>query len=259
MDQSESAVADTLSTFGPTPDWSNEFVTLTEVGPHLGSRTNPFRFAGQYQDPSATESGFYYLRARYYDPTVSQFVSVDPLASKTGRPYAYVSGDPLNQTDKAGLCSAGPFSVPIWGSGPCVSLPNRLPDYITVQVQIPAGQLAWGQKWAGVQLGFSYDRYGNAYFDIGPAVGYTAAAGLSANAGWINSETTPTEAQLKRYISGPTITCGGYYFVGAQAVNGDVGGTNKNDFGYELGVGNPEATASATYGWQFGPHGPLHW
>ena len=69
-----------------------------------GSITNPFRFSGEYQDPAATESGFYYLRARYYDPVTGQFLSLDPVVRMTRQPYSYVSGNPLNRSDPDGLC-----------------------------------------------------------------------------------------------------------------------------------------------------------
>ena len=71
-----------------------------------GSITNPFRFCGQYQD---LESGYYYLRARYYDPVTAQFLAADPAVGHTRAPYGYVSGNPLNQVDLAGL---GLFPTP---------------------------------------------------------------------------------------------------------------------------------------------------
>jgi uncharacterized protein RhaS with RHS repeats len=37
-----------------------------------GTTITPLGFAGQYTDP---ETGFQYLRARYYDPATAQFVS----------------------------------------------------------------------------------------------------------------------------------------------------------------------------------------
>jgi uncharacterized protein RhaS with RHS repeats len=46
----------------------------------------------------------YYLRARCYDPTTGQFLTVDPAVAKTRSPYAYVAGNPLNHTDHTGLC-----------------------------------------------------------------------------------------------------------------------------------------------------------
>jgi RHS repeat-associated protein len=42
---------------------------------------------------------------RYYDPVTSQFLSVDPLVDKTGTPYAYTGGDPVNRNDPSGLCN----------------------------------------------------------------------------------------------------------------------------------------------------------
>jgi len=72
-----------------------------------GSVVNPFRFAGEYID---SESGLYYLRARYYDPTTGQFVSRDSMLASTREPYAYAHNDPLDVTDPSGLCDWNPFA-----------------------------------------------------------------------------------------------------------------------------------------------------
>lgn len=61
--------------------------------------TTRFGYAGQYQD----STGLTYLRARYYDPTTAQFLSVDPLVHTTHDPYNYTGGNPLQQTDPLGL------------------------------------------------------------------------------------------------------------------------------------------------------------
>jgi RHS repeat-associated protein len=65
-----------------------------------GSASNPFRFAGQYLD---TESGLYYLRARYYNSTTGQFLTRDPAGALSGSHYAYASDSPTNLVDPAGL------------------------------------------------------------------------------------------------------------------------------------------------------------
>jgi RHS repeat-associated protein len=62
---------------------------------------SPFGYAGQYTD---TETGYQYLRARYYDPTNGQFLTRDPISALTREPYAYVAGSPLGATDPSGLC-----------------------------------------------------------------------------------------------------------------------------------------------------------
>jgi RHS repeat-associated protein len=66
--------------------------------------TSPFQYAGQYKD---SESGLYYLRARYYDPGTAQFISRDPLTSITRQPYSYVANNPLNFADATGLRGSG--------------------------------------------------------------------------------------------------------------------------------------------------------
>ena len=77
-----------------------------------GSATStPFGYAGQYTD---AETGFQYLRARYYDPATGQFLTVDPLVDSTGHPYAYAADNPANNTDPSGqdFCNG---STPIFG------------------------------------------------------------------------------------------------------------------------------------------------
>jgi RHS repeat-associated protein len=65
-----------------------------------GTWSTPFGFAGEYQD---AETGFIYLRARYYDPATAQFLTRDPALATTRAPYAYVAGNPLNARDPSGL------------------------------------------------------------------------------------------------------------------------------------------------------------
>jgi RHS repeat-associated protein len=64
-----------------------------------GSATTPFGFAGQYLDSA---SGFYYLRARWYDAVTGAFVSVDPEAAATESPYGYADNNPLDDVDPLG-------------------------------------------------------------------------------------------------------------------------------------------------------------
>jgi RHS repeat-associated protein len=66
--------------------------------------TSPFGYAGQYTD---TETGLQWDRARYYDPTTAQFLTVDPLAALTGARYTYTGGNPITGADPTGLIDWG--------------------------------------------------------------------------------------------------------------------------------------------------------
>lgn len=67
---------------------------------HSGADTTTLLFNGQYRD---SETGNYYLRARYYDPTSGQFLTRDPLEAETRAPYSYAGSDPLDNSDSSGM------------------------------------------------------------------------------------------------------------------------------------------------------------
>jgi RHS repeat-associated protein len=77
----------------------------------LGSNyyNSPFKFNGKELDE---ETGFYYYGARYYDPKISLWLSVDPLAEKRMglSPYNFVQNNPLNRIDPDGA-----LDYPIYG------------------------------------------------------------------------------------------------------------------------------------------------
>ena len=49
------------------------------------------------------ETGFQYLRARYYDPGTGQFLTRGPIEAETREAYGYVGDNPLNGTEPSGL------------------------------------------------------------------------------------------------------------------------------------------------------------
>ena len=67
---------------------------------------NPIRYRGYYYD---TETGFYYLQSRYYDPEVSRFINADGYVS-TGQGlnscnmFAYCGNNPIDKADYYGYC-----------------------------------------------------------------------------------------------------------------------------------------------------------
>jgi len=75
-----------------------------QLGTPVPNDTNPFRYAGDAYD---SETGYIYLRARYYDPVTSCFVSEDSYTGEIGDPlslnlYAYCGNDPVNRVDPSG-------------------------------------------------------------------------------------------------------------------------------------------------------------
>jgi RHS repeat-associated protein len=74
--------------------------SLTPMDPQQGR--NKYRLSGEAFDLS---SGLYYLRARYYDPTIGRFLSPDPvmLPEMPGaNSYTYVANNPSRFVDPSG-------------------------------------------------------------------------------------------------------------------------------------------------------------
>jgi RHS repeat-associated protein len=73
----------------------------TLVEEHLNSNNSPYKFNGKELDE---ETGNYYYGARYYDPKMSIWLSVDPLAEEYPgwSPYNYTLNNPINLVDPDG-------------------------------------------------------------------------------------------------------------------------------------------------------------
>jgi RHS repeat-associated protein len=126
-----------------------------------GTATTRFLYAGEYLDSA---SGFYYFRARWYDPATGEFTSLDPEVAQTSQPFEYAIDDPVNNSDPSG----------------------DYPYYVDVRTQGNAG-VAWAQVDAQgsgrVRVSFGFNSlpfYAN-------LVGYsvtTISSGWSLNYKW---------------------------------------------------------------------------
>jgi RHS repeat-associated protein len=85
----------------------NHFV-YDSFGNRSGSSTADFRFGYTGRELDG-ETGLYYYRARYYDPTVGRFISEDPVGFSAGDTnlYRYVNNSPTNYTDPTGTTISG--------------------------------------------------------------------------------------------------------------------------------------------------------
>lgn len=77
------------------------------------ANVNPFRYRGYIYD---TETGFYYVTSRYYDPEIGRFINADDIdyLGADGSPlsynlFAYCMNNPVNRFD-----DDGNFSLPNW-------------------------------------------------------------------------------------------------------------------------------------------------
>ncbi len=127
-----------------------------------GTAPNPFLFQGQYQD---VESGLYYLRARYYDASVSQFIGRDPAVMGTREPYAYTVDNPLNGIDPTGL--------DFWGDAQnfVIGAAKQLPTPVQQAI-------GWGAGAGASGVGGAHDFVIGAQADLDAGLGGDARRGL---------------------------------------------------------------------------------
>lgn len=83
--------------------WGEILSTTGTLASTIG-QSNPLRYRGYYYE---SETGFYYLQSRYYDPVTLRFVNADAYIS-TGQGiletnmYAYCLNNPVNMIDSTG-------------------------------------------------------------------------------------------------------------------------------------------------------------
>lgn len=91
--------------------WREHYTPFGEQLQNPAANDNLDGFTGHIKD-SAT--GLNYMQARYYDPVIGRFLSVDPVTLlDNGNPgnfnrYAYTLNDPINLIDPNGECSTDP-------------------------------------------------------------------------------------------------------------------------------------------------------
>lgn len=81
--------------------------SFTPYGENEQAATEGPGYTGHYSD---TGTGLVYMEARYYDPVIGRFLSVDPVTFAPNRPqffnrYWYANGNPYKYTDPDGRCA----------------------------------------------------------------------------------------------------------------------------------------------------------
>jgi RHS repeat-associated protein len=164
----------------------------------------PLRFLGQYFD---SETGLHYNRARYYDPALGCYLSLDPaLPAGSANLYRYVAGNPINLTDPLGLFGESwpgwvkttvsvAASVAVVGLA-VLALPAELPILAAVAATVAVGALAGaagfgvsaamtkgGCVWCGIKEGAVIGAIGALPFVAAIVLAGPAAIGVGVMAG----------------------------------------------------------------------------
>ena len=77
----------------------------TNISSSFIGNINPLRYRGYYYD---TETGFYYLQSRYYDPAIGRFINADTYTTTDAdgllstNMFAYCENNPVMGTDPTG-------------------------------------------------------------------------------------------------------------------------------------------------------------
>jgi RHS repeat-associated protein len=93
--------ADRLTDANQAVTDSYTYLAFGEEKASSGSTTNPFRYVGQVGYYRDGQTPLLYLRARYYEPGVGRFVTIDPLFGGSNG-YVYVKANPVTQVDPSG-------------------------------------------------------------------------------------------------------------------------------------------------------------
>ena len=96
-------------------------------------------YTGHVNDP---DTGLVYMQARYYDPSIGRFLSVDPVGPIAGNifnfsRYSYTNNNPVNHIDPDGRCPDTDF-----GCGVMAESSGQHPDQMKPAIPFIIGTLA---------------------------------------------------------------------------------------------------------------------
>jgi RHS repeat-associated protein len=101
----------------------------------LGTPPKGPGYTGHVNDP---DTGLVYMQARYYDPAVGRFLSIDPVSPEAGKffnfnRFTYGNDNPLVNTDPDGRQNADDFAkLKVCGDAACTLVPDRKGVYQVV-------------------------------------------------------------------------------------------------------------------------------
>ncbi|HIE02850.1 MAG TPA: hypothetical protein EYP59_21640 [Thiotrichaceae bacterium] len=146
----------TLTDQNATPTDTYDYEAFGELLEETGETENNYRYTGEQLDPN---TGDYYLRARYYDPSSGRFLSMDSFNGVNQDPitlhkYLYANADPVNMIDPTGYFSLGSVSASNNISG-ILNTMNRIDNFMDILdfATDPTGALTNRARGSAVLLG----------------------------------------------------------------------------------------------------------
>jgi hypothetical protein len=160
-----------------------------------------------------------YMANRWYDPSVGEFVSVDPLAAVTNQAYEYANGDPTIYVDPLGLSWWNPTT---WTKGDWIVVGGVVLGVAAVAtggLALAAGATAEGVLFgstsvvAGLGAGYADSgpcSEGNDLACVGEGLGYGGAAlsGVGVGADVVVLTEIVSEGSLGTAVAGGVGTFG---------------------------------------------------
>ena len=148
---------------------------------------NPLRYRGYYYD---SETGFYYLQSRYYDPFIGRFISADTFATTDAdgilscNMFAYCENNPVMRSD-----ASGEFWN-IIGGGIIGGIINTYTSFVFAKIS--------GQSFTAADALIS--------FTSGAITGAVAATGLGAIYQGLVGAAVGAAGSIASDLAGPTHT-----------------------------------------------------
>ena len=171
---------------------------------------NPLRYRGYYYD---SETGFYYLQSRYYDPELGRFINADSYASTdatgllSANMFAYCENDPVNRSDPSGELAHLAVAAFV---GAAVSLASQFTSEFISSVINGSSQFSSLSTYLGAAVGGAVG--GVVTMCAGAAAGGAVSSGVSTLVGQVLENATGKENRsagdiVRNTIIDATIGC----------------------------------------------------
>ena len=120
--------------------WGNILSITGSLASTIGN-INPIRYRSYYYD---TETGFYYLQTRYYDPAIRRFINADGYVNANGdilgfNMYAYCGNNPVMYVDYTGEAFLSALWIGAGAKALCTYIAQCLVAYGIVAIATSPG------------------------------------------------------------------------------------------------------------------------